>query len=179
METAARVFIAVGSNINPEENIKRALKLLGERAVLVAVSAFYLTEPLATPGGQGAGGSYYNGVVEIITPLSPLEIKSGLLSGIEDSLGRVRSADSFAPRVIDLDLILYGDTVVDSGELKLPSPEILERAFVAVPLAELAPELTLPGTSVSLAEAAASFDSGPMVALGDFTEALRSVIRPH
>ena len=183
MAGAVRVFIGVGSNINPELNIKRALELLGELTALVAVSNFYRTEPLRGPGSPpdgeiDAGGPYYNGVVEIGTPLPPQEIKNALLSGIEDSLLRVRSADSFAPRTIDLDLILYGDIVVDSGGLKLPSPEILERAFVAVPLAELAPELTLPGTPVTLAGAAAVFDPGAMVLLADLTKTLRSLVRP-
>ncbi len=155
MAKVCRVFIGVGSNIEPELKIAQALKLLGERAALVAVSTFYLTEPLKGPGSIGAGASYYNGVVEIATPLAPLEIKLDLLRGIEDSLGRVRSAGKFGPRTIDLDLILYGDTVCDSGELRLPSPEILERAFVAVPLAELAGELTLPGTSLKLGSVAA------------------------
>ncbi len=170
METAtARVFIAVGSNVDPGRKIKGALKLLGERASLVAVSSFYRTEPLG-----GAGPPYYNGVVEIESSLPPLELKNSLLCSIEDSLGRVRSADRYGPRTIDLDLILYGDTVFEDDGLKLPSPEILERAFVAVPLAELAGELTLPGTPRKLADVAGSFNPGEMVLLADFTEELRA-----
>ena len=175
METAAaRVFIAVGSNVDPEAKIEGALSLLKERAALVGISSFYRTEALkgASPD---PGGPYYNGVVEIETPLKPLEVKNSLLRSIEDSLGRVRSADKFAPRTIDLDLILYGDTVFDGDGLKLPSPEILERAFVAVPLAELAGELTLPGTPLKLADVAGGFDPAEMVLLDSFTEELRAL----
>jgi dihydroneopterin aldolase/2-amino-4-hydroxy-6-hydroxymethyldihydropteridine diphosphokinase len=163
----ARVFIGVGSNVDPEQKIKGALKLLRERASLVAISSFYRTEPL-----RGPGSPYYNGVVEIETPLPPLEIKNTLLRSIEDTLGRVRSADKHGPRTIDLDLILYGDTVFDGDGLKLPSPEILERAFVAVPLAELAGELALPGTALKLADVAGGFDPGTMVELSGFTKEL-------
>jgi 2-amino-4-hydroxy-6-hydroxymethyldihydropteridine diphosphokinase len=166
-----RVFVAVGSNIDPEAKIKGALALLGKRAALVAISSFYRTEPLKG-NSSDPGGPYYNGVVEIETPLAPLEVKNSLLRGIEDSLGRVRSADRFGARSIDLDLILYGDTLLDGGGLRLPSPEILERAFVAVPLAELAPELTLPGTGLTIADIAGSFDPGDMVDLSRFTEEL-------
>ena len=170
-----RVFVAVGSNIDPEVKIKGALSLLNERAALVAISSFYRTEPLkGSNPDPDPGGPYYNGVVEIETPLPPLEIKKTLLMGIEDSLGRVRSADRFGPRRIDLDLILYGDTLFDGGGLKLPSPEITERAFVAVPLAELAGELTLPGTTLKLSHIAVGFDPGAMALLADFTEELRA-----
>ncbi len=171
MEAAARVFVAVGSNIDPEQKIKGALKLLKERAALVAISSFYRTEPLKG-NSPDPGGPYYNGVVEIETSLPPLEVKRTLLVGIEDTLGRERLADRYGPRTIDLDLILYGDMLFDGDELKLPSPEILERAFVAVPLAELAGELALPGTPLKLSDVAGSFDPGDMVKLSRFTKEL-------
>jgi dihydroneopterin aldolase/2-amino-4-hydroxy-6-hydroxymethyldihydropteridine diphosphokinase len=161
-----RVFIGVGSNIDPEENIRRAIALIKEKACITGVSSFYLTEPLGGPGQD----RYYNGVLEIETDIKPVELKRGLLRGIEERLGRVRTQDADGPRTIDLDILLYNDIVFDGEGLKLPSPEILERAFVAVPLSELAPEVVLPGSGVRLKEVAERFKADAMVKLAGFTK---------
>jgi 2-amino-4-hydroxy-6-hydroxymethyldihydropteridine diphosphokinase len=163
-----RVFIGVGANIDPEENIRRAIALLKEKARITGVSSFYLTEPISRPGQD----PYYNGVLEIEVDLDPLELKKGLLRGIEEKLGRVRTQDAHGPRTIDLDIILYDDMVFEGEGLKLPSPEILERAFVAVPLSELAPEVVLPGSGVRLKEVAERFKADGMVGLAGFTKRL-------
>ncbi len=167
-----RVFIGVGSNIDPEENIRRAIALIKEKARIAGVSSFYRTEPLSGPGRRSRPGQphYYNGVVEIETVLGPLELKKGLLGGIEERLGRVRTEDADGPRTIDLDIILYDDMVFEGEGLKLPSPEILERAFVAVPLSELAPEVVLPGSGLRLKEVAERFKADEMVELPGFTK---------
>lgn len=161
-----RVFIGVGSNIDPEENIRRAIALIKEKARITGVSSFYLTEPLSGPGQE----PYYNGVLEIEVDLEPLALKKGLLRGIEERLGRVRIRDAHGPRTIDLDIILYDGMVFEGEGLKLPSPEILERAFVAVPLSELAPEVVLPGSGVRLKEVAERFKADEMVELPVFTK---------
>ncbi len=167
-----RVFIGVGSNIDPEENIRRAITLIKEKARITGVSSFYLTEPLYGTGRRSGPGQdpYYNGVLEIEVDLEPLALKKGLLRGIEERLGRVRTRDAHGPRTIDLDIILYDDMVFEGEGLKLPSPEILERAFVAVPLSELAPEVVLPGSGVRLKEVAERFKADEMVELAGFTK---------
>ncbi len=167
-----RVFIGVGSNIDPEKNIRRAIALIKEKARITGVSSFYLTEPLTGPGRRSGPGQppYYNGVLEIEVDLGPVELKNGILRGIEERLGRVRTEDADGPRTIDLDIILYDDLVFEGEGLKLPNPEILERAFVAVPLSELAPEVVLPGSGVRLKEVAERFKADEMVELPVFTK---------
>lgn len=145
-------FIAVGSNIDPEENILRALELLHRQVRVKAASTFYRTRPIERP----RQADFRNGILLIETPTPAAELKIEILRFIESELGRVRMADKYAARVIDLDVILYGRMVQDSEILKLPDPSIRKRAFVAVPLAELSPELTLPDTGESVVSLAAA-----------------------
>jgi dihydroneopterin aldolase/2-amino-4-hydroxy-6-hydroxymethyldihydropteridine diphosphokinase len=170
---SARAFIAVGSNVDPERNVADALELLGRHLRLVAVSRFYRTPALGSPGRP----DFLNGVVEIETELKPLELKRQVLLEVEDALGRERSDDKNAPRTIDLDLVLYGDLVSSEEGLVLPSPEILERPFVALSLLELEPELVLPGTGRRLRELAAGLSSDEMVPAELFNARLRRVER--
>jgi len=99
----ARVFVGVGSNIDPAENVPAALRLLAKEVRVVATSLFYETLPLGRPEQP----AFYNGVVEIATDLPPDDLRQ-LLRRIETQLGRRRSRDPYAARTIDLDLLLYG-----------------------------------------------------------------------
>jgi dihydroneopterin aldolase/2-amino-4-hydroxy-6-hydroxymethyldihydropteridine diphosphokinase len=155
---SVRAFIAVGSNIDAEQNVLAALTLLGRRQRIVQISRFYWTPAL------GAGGSpdFLNGAVEIETELEPLELKRLVLQPVEDELGRKRCGDPNAPRTIDLDLVLHGETVRSDEEIVLPAPEILERAFVALPLLELDPDLVLPGSDRPLRELTSGLSSREM-----------------
>ena len=168
-----RAFIAVGSNVDAERNVADALELLGRRLPIVAVSNFYCTPALASPGRP----DFLNGVVEIETELEPLGLKRQVLLEIEDALGRERGDDRNAPRTIDLDLVLYGDLISDEAGFVLPAPEILERAFVALPLLELEPDLILPGTGKPLRELATGLSSEQMEPAELFNARLRRVER--
>ena len=168
---SSRAFIAVGSNIDAERNVEAALELLGRRVRIVAVSSFYRTPALGAPGSP----DFLNGVVEIESELEPRELKRLVLLELENKLGRERGDDPNAPRSIDLDLVLYGDLVCSEEGLVLPAPEILERAFVALPLLELEPELVLPGTDQPLRELAAGLSSSEMVPAESFNDRLRRV----
>jgi dihydroneopterin aldolase/2-amino-4-hydroxy-6-hydroxymethyldihydropteridine diphosphokinase len=170
----ARAFIAIGSNIDPAANVRLAIGRLGQKVRLVGVSTVYRTEALSRPGAQAGPlqPPYYNCVVEIETFVPPLELKQGILRPIEDSLGRLRSEDKFAPRTIDLDLIVYGDLEMDEGGLKLPDPEIMERPFLAIPLYELAPGLEL-GSNRSIASIASGLPQGGMQPLKEYTRQLQ------
>ena len=170
---SARAFIAVGSNVDAERNVAAALELLGRLLRVVAVSSFYQTPALGAPGSP----NFLNGVVEIETELKPSELKRLVLLEVESKLGRERGDDPNAPRSIDLDLVLYGDLVCSEEGLVLPAPEILERAFVALPLLELEPELVLPGTDQPLRELAAGLSSSEMVPADSFNTRLRRVER--
>lgn len=164
-----RAFIGVGSNIKPAENVRAALHSLARQTRLVAISTVYLTAALGRPEQP----PYYNCVAEIETEAPPAAIKFGLLRNLETQLGRHRTQDKYAPRTIDLDLIVYGDLVLDETGLRLPDPEILERPFLAIPLLELAPALVLAGHGQPLREVAAAMPRSGMQGLPDYTERLQ------
>ena len=143
-------------------------RVLARRCRVVAISTFYRTE--AIPPTQPP---FIDGVVALETDLSPRELKLGVLREIEERLGRVRTSDRNAPRPIDCDLLLLGDRVVREPDLVLPSPDVLERSFVAQALLELDRSLTLPGSRTTLADAATRMPRRPMQALPELTSALR------
>ena len=150
-----RAFIALGSNLDPERHIPAALRRLAAAVRLVAVSTFYLSPALGRPEQP----DFYNGAVEIETDRPPRELKFAVLREIEAALGRRRSFDKYAAREIDLDLVWYEGLSVHEPDLVLPDPEIAERAFLAVPLAELAPDLFRVGGSTGF-QACAGADAG-------------------
>lgn len=127
-------YIGIGSNLgNRKENIDKAITYLecSEDIKIVKVSSIYETDPVGGP----SQGKYLNGVIKIETGLSP----SGLLSclnEIEDRMSRVRSEKN-GPRVIDLDILLYGDTKINTEHLSIPHPRMLEREFVLRGLREI------------------------------------------
>jgi 2-amino-4-hydroxy-6-hydroxymethyldihydropteridine diphosphokinase len=141
------VFIALGSNLNPILHIPQALELLADHAPITGLSRLYLTDPV----GPTRQPDFVNGVVRIRTSLPPLALKQQVLRKIEAQLGRTRGEDKFAPRTIDLDILLYGDLEMNTPDLRLPDPEILERAFIARGLLDIDPALVLPGSSAKLA----------------------------
>jgi 2-amino-4-hydroxy-6-hydroxymethyldihydropteridine diphosphokinase len=138
----ATAFVGIGSNLgNRERHLLRALGLLSveEGIEIVAVSDFRETKPV----GPVKQGPFLNGAVQVSTELPPRELLERLLE-VEQRLGRVRS-ERFGPRTIDLDLLVYGDEVMDEPGLTLPHPRLHERRFALEPLAELAPALEVPG----------------------------------
>ena len=141
-------YVGVGSNVDPEANVPAALRRLARRVRVTGSSTFYRTAALRAPGTP----DFVNGVWRVETELGPRELKFEVLRPIEEELGRRRTADTYAPRTIDLDVLLCGAAVVREPDLTLPDPDILERPFVAVPLWELAPDLTLPGSGRRLAD---------------------------
>ncbi|MDO8684967.1 MAG: 2-amino-4-hydroxy-6-hydroxymethyldihydropteridine diphosphokinase [Armatimonadota bacterium] len=169
----ARVFIGIGSNIDPDRNIRAALRLLSHVTRVTAISTFYVTDPEGRPEQP----RYYNGVAEIETDLPPAQLKHDALRHIESELGRNRSDDKHAPRTIDLDILIYDDLIISSDDLVIPDPEIANRPYLAIPLAELIPEFTPPGTNQRLAESAAEFTFGDMEPLSEYTKLLREDLR--
>ncbi|MCD6228715.1 MAG: 2-amino-4-hydroxy-6-hydroxymethyldihydropteridine diphosphokinase [Candidatus Omnitrophica bacterium] len=130
------VFVGIGSNLgNRRENIKKAIGYLEEdsRIIIEKISSVIETEPLGGP----PQGKYLNGVIKIKTDYSPKELL-GVLQRIEKRMGRKREV-RFGPRVIDLDILLYGEEIIDDPELKIPHPRMFEREFVLGPLFELEP----------------------------------------
>ncbi len=164
-----RAFVAVGSNIDPEENVRTAIRLLSLRTRVTGISTVYLTRPEGRPEQP----QFYNLIVEIETDLTPEEVKKDLLRRIEAELGRKRTKDKYAPRTIDLDLVLYDDVIRETQELSLPDPDILERPFLAIPLGELCPDLVLPRFQVSIHDVIARVSPAGMKPMGRFTQILR------
>jgi len=147
-------FVGLGANLGDRaRQIDSACAEIAAlpTTTLLARSALYASAPLDAPGGE-----YLNAVAQIRTALSPLELLRAL-QAIESRHGRVRPFAG-APRTLDLDLLLYGELVLASDELTLPHPRLHERAFVLVPLAEIAPERVVPGRGrvVDLCAAVAS-----------------------
>jgi len=166
---ASDVLIAVGSNIDPELNIPKALDLLNKRCPISAVSTFYRTRAIARENQP----DFLNGACRCAGGLPPYELKFSVLRPIEAKMGRVRSADSHAARVIDLDIGMMGDCVVEDADLSVPDPDIETRAFLAVPFAELAPDAILPTTGRKLSELAGPFEDGDLQAETEFSDLLR------
>jgi 2-amino-4-hydroxy-6-hydroxymethyldihydropteridine diphosphokinase len=137
-------YVGLGSNVGDRlENIRDALRLLDERTEVVGMSTVYETEPVGPPQPD-----FLNAVCRIETGLSPHELLD-VLKSIEVEIGR-SPGERWGPREIDLDLLLYGDEETVADDLMVPHPRLTERAFVLVPLLEIAPEVSLPdGTRVS------------------------------
>jgi len=169
----ARAFVAIGSNIDAAANVRAAVRALALRMPVVAISTVYRTEPEERPEQP----PFYNCVVEINAEIAPLELKFQVLRPIEEALERRRTSDKYAPRTIDLDLILYDDLVLNCGGLVLPDPEIASRFFLAVPLAEVAPGLILPGTGLRISRVAAALAQDKAQPLKAYTALLRRDIR--
>lgn len=144
-------YISVGSNIDPRPNTARALAMLSQRMPLTGVSSFRRTESIGPDGQPDGGPEFINGVVRVLVACVARSLKFDILRPIEASLGRAdrNRAARFAPRTIDLDVVLYGEAVIDEPDLRIPSPDV-ERPFVAAGLLELEPELVLPGSGVVL-----------------------------
>jgi 2-amino-4-hydroxy-6-hydroxymethyldihydropteridine diphosphokinase len=139
----ARAYVGLGANLGPREaTILRAVDLLAAEPEIDVLELSSLSE--TEPVGVEDQPTFVNGAVSLETNLPPRALLDALLR-VERELGRVRSGDRWGPRTIDLDLLLYGDEVVDEPGLTVPHPRLHERKFALEPLAELEPELEIPG----------------------------------
>ncbi|MEW5988552.1 MAG: 2-amino-4-hydroxy-6-hydroxymethyldihydropteridine diphosphokinase [Chloroflexota bacterium] len=145
-----RVVVALGSNVNKEENLPAAVRLLAQLCHLVAVSSVYETAAAGRPDQP----TFFNAAVLVETELDAAHFKAEVLDQVERQLGRERTADKNAPRTIDADLILFNEEVFDLGTRHVPDPDLLQYLHVAVPVAEVAPDLLHPETGESLAHVA-------------------------
>ena len=161
-------YIALGANLgNAAATLRQAVASINSMPScrVIKTSSLYKTAPLETLPGYGTGGDYINSVVAIETTL-PAPILLQHLQQIELAAGRQRPYTN-APRTLDLDLLLYGSGSIDSANLTVPHPRMWQRAFVLVPLAEVAPELVdlsqlllVQGQKISFFEVADSLFTG-------------------
>ena len=143
----ATVYLALGSNLEDRAaNIRRALEALPPDFHVTALSPLYETEPAYVLDQP----RFYNQVCRATTALSPLAALHRL-KAIEADVGRIPGR-RFGPRLIDLDLLMYDDQILELPELTLPHPRLAERPFVLVPLADIAPNLAVPGAGVSVGD---------------------------
>jgi len=135
-----KVYLSLGSNLGErEKNLARAIEELEKRRVkILRRSSIYETEPLEIREQAW----FLNCVIEVETDLPPQQLMNMLLE-IELQLGRRRGV-KYGPRTIDLDILLYGDLVVNEPELMIPHAKMAERRFVLAPLAEIAPQVVHP-----------------------------------
>ena len=159
-----RIFVGVGSNEGDRlATISRGVQALGAIAGVRIIQMALVAE--TTPVGGPPQGPYLNTVVEVDTTIPPRELLQSL-KAIERQLGRKPSNVRWAPRPIDLDLLLYGDVIIREPDLEVPHPRMHERRFVLEPLAQLAPDVMHPVLKQSVASLLARLPAAPSPSSG-------------
>ena len=162
------VFIGIGGNIGPvRENFIRALRSIGKCARVAAVSSLYESEPV----GPQDQPKFTNAVVKVETELSPFELLDRL-QAIEKEIGR-KKTKRWGPRVIDLDIILYGDLVITTDSLVIPHPRAHERRFVLEPLLEIEPAAWHPVKNMAVQDICSRLGDSQTISKTGGPEALR------
>jgi 2-amino-4-hydroxy-6-hydroxymethyldihydropteridine diphosphokinase len=171
----SRALIALGANLGDRrQSLARAVELLAAEPSVsnVAVSRFHETAPVGGPSDQGA---FLNAACALDTALSPQDLHA-LLKRIETALGR-QAAERWAPRTIDLDLLLHDDAILATPTLDVPHPRMMFRRFVLAPAAEIAPDMVHPLVGLSIAELLAHLNAAaPYVALLGMSDGGRTTL---
>jgi 2-amino-4-hydroxy-6-hydroxymethyldihydropteridine diphosphokinase len=143
-------YIGIGSNLaEPQKNqVQQAIEELGELSVskCTRFSPLYRSAPMVANADSQEQPDYINAVVELETELSPLDLLHELQQ-LESLHNRIRT-ERWGPRTLDLDILLYDERIIESPELTVPHPGLYERNFVLYPLAEIAPDLDVPGAGL-------------------------------
>jgi 2-amino-4-hydroxy-6-hydroxymethyldihydropteridine diphosphokinase len=174
LEPVNRVFISLGSNIDPERNLPEAVRRLAAHCRLLAVSPVYETQPVGTLDQP----NFLNAAALIETDRTAMALRTDVLRVIEQELGRVRTEDKNAPRTIDMDISLFSDKILDLGHRHIPDPEILEYLHIARPLADLWPEYCHPETGQPLEAIAQSLPDVGLVRRSDLDLVSELATRP-
>ena len=147
-------YLSLGSNIEPELNLPKAVEQLAQFGRIKAVSSVWQTAPV----GFTEQPDFLNAAVLLETDLSAMVLRQKAISYIENSLGRIRTENKNGPRTIDIDIMLFNHDVITIGARHIPDPELLKRSFVAIPMAEIAPNYVHPEAKVTLVEIARQFN---------------------
>jgi len=165
-------FISIGSNIQPEKYLPLAVSRLRQVGKILRISRVYQNPPQNRP----EQADFLNMAVLLETDSDPLEMYNQLRM-IEAGLGRVRTDDKFAARIIDLDLCLLDGRIVDTPMLTLPNPDLLIRGYLAIPIAELSHDFLHPVSGETLQQIADRLLQGTMLTVReDMTERLKQIV---
>ena len=169
-----RVFVAAGSNVDPERNLAKAAAALAQEFPDIEFSPWYRNEAVGFEGDD-----FINFVIGFSTEL-PVHDVVAKLRAVEALCGREPGAPKWAPRSMDLDMLLYGDLVHDEAGLHLPRPDLLKRPFMLGPLADLVPDLEHPTANATIGELWEQFDRAahPMTRVPPSFTSPRSGRRP-
>ncbi|NWF70043.1 MAG: 2-amino-4-hydroxy-6-hydroxymethyldihydropteridine diphosphokinase [Chloroflexi bacterium] len=148
-----RAYLSLGSNSNAAENLRRAVALLHDRCDAIFG---VIVSPVYESAASGSGAAYLNAAAILETELSAQGLKEMVLNDIEKRLGRTRGT---AEVTIDLDIVLFNDAQIQVGKRAIPDPALYEQAYVALPLAEIAPDYVHPQTHETLRAIAARFSA--------------------
>lgn len=166
------IYIGIGSNIAPEQNIPASLRLLQEHLNIINISPVYITPPI---GSKTQQPDFYNCVIEteLKKEITPFSLKYNVLRNIEKQLKRIRSDDKYAPRTIDLDILLFQNIVITSEKLTIPDPDIFSRNFLLAGLFSLNPEIIIYPQTVSISSIVQEYDIQKLKINHSLTQKLR------
>ena len=164
------IYVGLGSNVNPEENLRLGISELGARFGTLELSNVYCNASVGFDGDD-----FMNLVAGFESDASPPQLHAMLME-IDDLAGRTRGESRYSPRTLDIDLLLYDDLVLNEPPVRIPRSDILKYSFVLGPLAELAPELRHPETGRLITEHWAEYDkeSHPLIPTGVMLDAVGS-----
>lgn len=144
------LFISLGSNINPLENLNSALHYLKEEFGKIKTSNFYRSPAILGPANKERQSNYLNAAILTESDLDCDFVKFNILRKIEDKLHRIRTDEKFAARTIDLDISLYGSIIKDTENIVIPDPDIMTQAHIVYPLCDLDPNFIHPINKLTL-----------------------------
>ena len=158
----AKVYVGLGSNIDPEKNLRLGIGELGARFGILELSNVYRSAAVGFDGDD-----FLNLVASLESDAMPAQLHAMLME-IHGLAGRTRNKSRYSPRTLDIDLLLYDDLVLDEPPIRVPRSDILKYSFVLGPLAEIAPQLRHPVTGKLITEHWAEYDKGthPLFATG-------------
>ena len=148
-------YLSIGSNICPQDNLPRAVNMLENYGSIIISSSVWETIAL----GDMEQPNYLNASVILETRLTAKDLYDDGIKYIENILGRKKSNNPFASRTIDIDIMLFNDEIITLGHRRIPDKEILERAFVALCLAEISPNYIHPDTNQTLEQISQTFEN--------------------
>lgn len=147
-----KVYLGLGSNVNPQQHLRLGIRALSDRYGVLELSNIYRSKAVGFEGDD-----FLNLVVGLDTEKSPADIHRSIAE-LHALAKRQRGETRFSPRTLDVDLLLYGDQIIDTGSIRVPRADVLKYSFVLGPLAEIAPQLRHPETGKTMAQHWAEFD---------------------